>query len=197
MSGPPATFSQRRANLIVWGLSIVLIGAVAFLYLGPNLLSLGDLSPGALPRLNAFLNGSCALVLLVAWRAIMRKRVERHRRLMYLAVALSALFLVSYILQHGTFPSVKYGGALGWLYYPILLSHIVLAAVIVPLVLITLSRALSARYDRHRRIAKVTLPLWLYVSITGVVVYLMCAPYYSEAPSPVAPTVSEHVISQG
>ncbi len=183
MNDPPATFSQRKANLVVWGLSAFLIGVVAFLYLGPNIFSLGTLSSSTLPKLNAFLNGSCAIVLTVAWWAIIRKQVTRHRRLMYLAVALSALFLVSYILQHATFPSVKYGGAFGWLYYPILLSHILLAAVIVPLVLITLSRALSARYDKHRKIAKITLPLWLYVSITGVVVYLMCAPYYADAPS--------------
>lgn len=196
MSNGPA-FSQRKANTIVWSLSVFLIGAVAFLYLGPNLLSLGSLSPSTLPKLNAVLNGACAIVLVLAWRAILRKRVERHRRLMYLAVTLSALFLVSYILQHGTFPSVKYGGTLGWLYYPVLLTHIVLAAAIVPLVLITLSRALSARYDRHRKIARITLPLWLYVSITGVVVYLMCAPYYSDA-APAAPTpVVEHVDSQG
>ncbi|MFT3884772.1 MAG: DUF420 domain-containing protein [Flavobacteriales bacterium] len=182
MSNPPAAFSQRTANLVVWGLSLLLIGVVAFLHYGPKLFFLGDLSPGALPRLNALLNGSCAVVLILAWRAIVRGQVARHRTLMYVAVALSTLFLVSYVLQHATFPSAKYGGAFGWLYYPVLLSHIVLAAAIVPLVLITLSRALSARYDKHRRIAKWTLPLWLYVSITGVVVYLLCAPYYADAP---------------
>lgn len=173
--------STRNANLIVWGGSAFLIGVVAFLYMGPNILHLGDLAPSTLPKVNALLNASCALVLLAAWGAILRKNIDRHRRLMYTAVALSALFLVSYILQHATFPSVKYGGDLGWLYYPILISHIVLAAAIVPLVLITLVRALSARYDKHRRIARWTLPLWLYVSITGVVVYLMCAPYYPDA----------------
>lgn len=195
MSG--SALPERKADLLVWSLSILLIGVVAFLYLGPNLLSLGGLSSATLPKLNAFLNGSCAIVLVLAWRAILRKQVERHRRLMYLAVALSGAFLVSYVLQHGTFPSAKYGGTLGWLYYPVLLSHIVLAAAIVPLVLITLSRALSARYDKHRRIAKVTLPLWLYVSITGVVVYLLCAPFYADAPSqgPVPP--AQHVDSQG
>lgn len=194
MERPAATFSQRTANLLVWGLSIFLLGVVAFLYYGPNLFHLGDLSPATLPQINAVLNGACALVLILAWRAILRKQVERHRRLMYLAVALSAVFLVCYILQHATFPSAKYGGAFGWLYFPLLISHIVLAAVIVPLVLITLSRALSARYDKHRKIAKITLPLWLYVSITGVVVYLMCAPYYTSAPAdpPVAEQVSSH-----
>jgi putative membrane protein len=85
---------------------------------------------------------------------------------------------VSYVLQHGSFPSAHYGGSFGWLYFPLLISHIILAAAIVPLVLITLIRALSARFDRHRKIARWTLPLWLYVSISGVLVYLMCAPYY-------------------
>ncbi|HEY0976151.1 MAG TPA: DUF420 domain-containing protein [Flavobacteriales bacterium] len=181
--------SPKKANALVWGLSAFLIGAVAFLYLGPNILDLGDLSPSTLPKVNALLNASCSLVLIAAWGAILRKNIVRHRRLMLAAVALSALFLVSYILQHATFPSVKYGGTLTWLYYPLLLSHIVLAAVIVPLVLITLTRALSARFDKHRRIARWTLPLWLYVSITGVVVYLMCAPYYPDATS--APPAQE------
>ena len=162
----------------IWTVSALLIGVVAFLYLGPKLISLGGLSRSTLPRLNAVLNGSSAISLVLAWRAILHKQVERHRRLMYLALALSTLFLVGYVLQHGSFESAVYGGAFGWLYYPLLITHIVLAAAIVPLVLITLSRALSARYDKHRRIARWTLPLWLYVSVTGVVVYLMCAPYY-------------------
>lgn len=181
--------SPKKANALVWGLSAFLIGVVAFLYLGPNILDLGDLSPSTLPKVNALLNASCALVLIAAWGAILRKNIVRHRRLMLAAVGLSALFLVSYILQHATFPSVKYGGELRWLYVPLLLSHIVLAAAIVPLVLITLTRALSARFDKHRRIARWTLPLWLYVSITGVVVYLMCAPYYPGAAS--APPAQE------
>ncbi len=167
-----------RTNAVIWVASAVLIGVVAFLYLGPHFISLGGLSRSTLPKLNAALNGSCAIVLALAWRAIMARNIERHRRLMYLAVTLSGLFLVSYILQHGSFESAHYGGAVPTLYYIILVSHISLAAAIVPLVLITLSRALSARFDKHRRIARWTLPLWLYVSVTGVVVYLMCAPYY-------------------
>lgn len=181
--------TPAKANLIVWGGSAFLIGAVVFLYTGPNFLDLGDLAPSTLPKVNALLNASCALVLMAAWGAILRKNVARHRRLMFTAVGLSALFLVSYILQHATFPSVKYGGPLTWLYYPVLLSHIVLAAAIVPLVLITLVKALSARFDKHRRIARWTLPLWLYVSITGVVVYLMCAPYYPDALPAVLPSL--------
>lgn len=176
MSG--ATLSDRQGKVLAGVLSILLIGVIAFLYLGPKLIVVAGLSASTLPKVNACLNGAAALVLIAAWRAILRRNVHLHRRLMLTAVALSALFLVSYVVQHGSFPSVKYGGALGWFYYPMLISHILLAAAIVPLVLITLIRALSARFDKHRKIARWTLPLWLYVSITGVLVYLMCAPYY-------------------
>lgn len=164
--------------MAVWLFSFLLLGIIAFLYLGPKLIVVGGLSASTLPKVNAVLNASAALVLITAWRAILRKQVQLHRRLMLTAVAISAVFLACYVVQHGSFPSVKYGGSAGWLYYPVLISHIILAAAIVPLVLITLVRALSNRFDKHRRIARWTLPLWLYVSVTGVVVYLMCAPYY-------------------
>ena len=173
-----ASLTDRQGKTIAWTLSILLVGTISFLYLGPKMIVVGGLSASTLPKVNAVLNGMAAIVLIVAWRAILRKNVPMHRRLMLTAVGLSTLFLVSYVVQHGSFPSVKYGGSLGWVYYPILISHIILAAVIAPLVLITLIRALSARFDKHRKIARWTLPLWLYVSITGVVVYLMCAPYY-------------------
>lgn len=173
-----AAMTDRQDKTLAWTLSILLIGVITFLYLGPKLIVVGGLSPSTLPKVNAVLNGTAAIVLIGAWRAILQKNITLHRRLMLTAVALSALFLVSYVVQHGSFPSVKYQGGLGWVYYPILISHIILAAVIVPLVLITLVRALSAKFDKHRKIARWTMPLWLYVSITGVLVYLMCAPYY-------------------
>lgn len=173
-----AALTDRQGKAIAWTLSSLLIGIISFLYLGPKLIVVGGLSASTLPKVNAVLNGMAALVLIMAWRAILRKNVHLHRRLMFTAIGLSSLFLVSYVIQHGSFPSVKYEGSLGWVYFPILISHIILAAVIAPLVLITLIRALSARFDKHRKIARWTLPLWLYVSITGVIVYLMCAPYY-------------------
>jgi putative membrane protein len=171
-----ATTEQSYRGWVI-GLSLFLLGAVAFLYLGPNLFQL-DIHRGTLPRINAFINGSTALVLIAAWAAILRRNIELHRRLMWSAIGLSALFLVFYVVQHSSFPSAPYEGGQRGVYLFILLTHIVLAAAIVPLVLITLTRALAMRYDRHRRIARWTLPLWLYVSITGVVVYLMVAPYY-------------------
>ncbi len=164
--------------MAAWVLSALLLAIIAFLYLGPKLIVVAGLSSSTLPKVNACLNAACALVLIAAWRAILRKNIRLHKRLMLTAVAISALFLASYVVQHGSFPSAKYGGHLGWLYYPVLISHIILAAAIVPMVLITLVRALSNRFDKHRKIARWTLPLWLYVSVTGVTVYLLCAPYY-------------------
>lgn len=173
-----AAVSDKKAMVAAITLSVFLLAVIAFLYLGPKFIRVDGLLPGTLPKLNAFLNGTCALVLIAAWRAIRRQDVMVHRRLMGIAVGLSTVFLMSYVMQHGSFPSVKYTGSFGWAYYPILISHIVLAAAIVPLVLITLFRALSRNFTKHRAIARWTLPIWLYVSVTGVAVYLFCAPYY-------------------
>ena len=97
---------------------------------------------------------------------------------MKLAILCSVLFLVMYVAYHMTSDSTKYEGDLGFIYYPILISHIVLSVIIIPLVLITYVRALAQRFDRHKKIAKITFPIWLYVAVTGVVVYLMISPYY-------------------
>ena len=128
-----------------------------------------------LPTLNACLNATSAAFLLLGYSFIRRKRVQAHRLCMSLAVAASAAFLVSYLYYHAQVGSVRFQGQ-GWVrpvYFTILLTHTVLAATIVPLVLITLTRALREQFDRHRRIARWTFPLWLYVSVTGVVIYWM------------------------
>ncbi len=128
-----------------------------------------------LPTLNAGLNATSALLVAAAYRAIRRRQVGRHRRLMLTALGTSALFLTSYLYYHAQVGSVRFTGE-GWVrpaYFGLLISHTVLAAAIVPLVAITLHRALSRRFALHRRIARYTLPVWLYVSVTGVVVYLM------------------------
>jgi uncharacterized membrane protein YozB (DUF420 family) len=127
------------------------------------------------PVINATLNGTSAVLLVTAHRMIKRGRMAAHRALMLTAVGTSTLFLASYLYYHAHVGSVKFQGQ-GWsrtLYFTILISHTILAAAIVPLVIITLTRALRERFDRHRAIARWTYPLWLYVSITGVVIYFM------------------------
>jgi uncharacterized membrane protein YozB (DUF420 family) len=128
-----------------------------------------------LPSVNAALNGLSAVLLAAGWVAVRRGAVPVHRRLMLSAVASSTLFLISYLVYHAEVGSVKFQGqgAVRTVYFAILITHTVLAAVIVPLVGVTLVFALRERIARHRRIARITLPLWLYVSVTGVVIYWM------------------------
>src|SRR5215468_434131 len=127
------------------------------------------------PVINASLNGISAVLLVTAHSMIKRRRIAIHRALMLTAIATSSLFLASYLYYHFHVGSVYFSGQ-GWsrpVYFTILISHTILAAVIVPLVVITLSRAMRERFDLHRAIARWTYPLWLYVSVTGVVIYFM------------------------
>jgi uncharacterized membrane protein YozB (DUF420 family) len=128
-----------------------------------------------LPTLNAVLNASAALVLVAGYLAIRRRRVTLHRTCMLTALGLSAAFLVSYLVYHAQVGSRPFTGQgpIRTLYFTILISHTILAIVIVPLVLLTVRRALTGQFARHARLARWTLPLWLYVSVTGVVVYWM------------------------
>lgn len=128
-----------------------------------------------LPTLNALLNATAALLLLTGWWLIRRKKREAHRRVMLAAVATSVLFLASYLVYHYEVGSVRFQGegAVRVVYLAILLSHTVLAAAIVPMVLVTLARALRGRFDAHKAIARYTLPVWIWVSVSGVVVYWM------------------------
>jgi uncharacterized membrane protein YozB (DUF420 family) len=128
-----------------------------------------------LPTLNAVLNATSALLLAYGWWLIRRRRIAAHRRVMIAAFCTSCVFLVSYLAYHAQVGSVRFTkqGPIRILYFSILLTHTVLAALIVPLVLTTLSRGLKRQDARHRAIARWTMPLWLYVSVTGVIVYLM------------------------
>lgn len=128
-----------------------------------------------LPAVNATLNAISTVFLTVGWLFIRRRRIDRHRLCMLGAFTTSALFLTSYVVYHAHVGSVPFTGqgAIRVVYFTILITHVILAATILPLALITLSRALSRRFDRHRKIARWTLPIWLYVSVTGVVVYVM------------------------
>jgi uncharacterized membrane protein YozB (DUF420 family) len=127
------------------------------------------------PAINATLNGTSAVLLVTAHRMIQRGRVATHRAIMLAAVGTSSLFLISYLYYHAHVGSVRFQGH-GWsrpVYFSILISHTILAATIVPLVIVTLTLALRGRFDRHRAIARWTYPIWLYVSVTGVVIYVM------------------------
>lgn len=129
----------------------------------------------ALPTVNAILNASAAVLLVWGYTLIRRKRIETHRKVMIAAFVTSCLFLVSYLVYHANTGSKHFPGtgALRTVYLSILGTHTILAAAVPVLAIITLNRGLRARYDRHRRIARWTLPIWLYVSVTGVIVYVM------------------------
>jgi uncharacterized membrane protein YozB (DUF420 family) len=128
-----------------------------------------------LPSINAFLNGTAAVLLVWGYRLIRRKQIETHRKVMTTAFVVSCLFLVCYLLYHYLVGAVYFPkhGLIRTVYLSILTSHTILAATVPVLAIITLRRGLAARFDRHRRIARWTFPIWLYVSVTGVVVYVM------------------------
>ena len=133
-----------------------------------------------LPPIYAAINGITAVVLVAGVLAIKNGKRKLHERLMTTAIALSVAFLVMYVAYHMTTDSTKFGGegSIKMVYFFILISHIILSIAVIPLVLITYVRALAERFDRHKKIAKITFPIWLYVAVTGVVVYLMISPYY-------------------
>jgi putative membrane protein len=133
------------------------------------------------PTLNALLNGASAVFLMCGYVMIVRRQIAAHRTCMLLAFGCSTAFLISYVRYHLQVGSVRFAGD-GWIrpvYFTLLVSHVLLAAAILPLALVTLSRALSQKFDRHRQIARWTLPIWLYVSVTGVVIYFMLYHVYA------------------
>lgn len=173
---------EKKYNKWIIALSIIIPVAVAALF-GVNLRKLGfDVEPLTfLPPIYASINGLTALVLILAVVAIKKGNRKLHENLMKFAIALSVSFLVMYVAYHMTSDSTKYGGegVVKYVYYFILITHILFSIVIIPFVLITYVRAITNNIERHKKIAKITFPLWLYVAITGVVVYLMISPYYT------------------
>jgi len=169
--------TTKRYNRIIILLSIAIPLAVGALF-GVKL----DIElPLFLPPIYASINGVTSLVLITAFWAIKNKKIEMHERLMKMALVFSIIFLVLYILYHMTSDSTSFGGEgiLKYIYYSILISHILLSVAVIPFVLITYVRAITNDIEKHKRIARVTFPLWLYVTISGVIVYLMIFPYYS------------------
>jgi uncharacterized membrane protein YozB (DUF420 family) len=166
---------DRLAVPIIGVLSFAIVFVVGVLLLGHEPGGPWRAEVAALPALNAALNATSAALLAIGWTAIRRRRIALHRACMLAACGVSTLFLVSYVTYHYAAGSRAFMGQgwIRWIYFPILVSHIILAAVMVPFVLMTAYRALSGDYVRHVRIARLTLPVWLYVSVTGVVVYLL------------------------
>lgn len=180
VSGRPTAGSDRAIAVVVYGLSAVVCLAVFALVLFPEALRIEGLDVSPLPRLHAFLNGTTAVLLGTGYLLIRSGRRDGHRRAMVTAFALSAAFLVSYVIYHSQAPDVRFGGE-GWVrpvYFAILISHVTLAPVVLPLALFAVVRGLRGEFARHRAVARWTLPVWLYVAVTGVIVYLMMAPYY-------------------
>lgn len=133
-----------------------------------------------LPPIYAAINGLTAILLVLAVRAIKKGNRALHEKLMASAIGCSVVFLLMYVAYHMTAESTKFGGegVIRYVYFFLLITHIALSIIIIPLVLFTYVRALSSQFDRHKKLARITFPLWLYVAVTGVVVYLMIAPYY-------------------
>ncbi len=169
---------EKRFNRLITVVSIIvpLVVAILFGVKIPNVERLGFLPP-----IYASINGLTAVLLVIAVWAIKNGKRELHQRLMTSCIGLSVVFLVLYILYHMTSESTTFGGegTVRYIYFFILISHIALSIVIIPLVLKTYARAYLGKFESHRKLARITFPIWLYVAITGVVVYLMISPYYS------------------
>ena len=160
---------------IIYIVSLIISAAVAFLILGPRPEGIEDsLDVSGLPLVNATLNGITTILLIYGYLLIRKKQRQRHKNVMLSAFGTSGAFLVSYVIYHWFKAGPKqYTGEFTEIYLFILLTHIFLAAIIIPLALITLYRGWTDNIGKHRKIAKITLPLWLYVSVTGVLIYWM------------------------
>lgn len=184
---------DRRAAVLIWIVSVIVFLAVALLSRVKLAINL-SFDPHLFARLNAIINSIVAALLLLALAAVKKKKYLLHKRLMTAAIILSVIFLLSYICHHLLSGETRYGdldhngivteaekkiaGPLRMVYYILLGTHIPLAGIILPFILFTAYRALTGEYARHKKLARITWPVWLYVAISGVIVYLMISPYY-------------------
>ncbi len=177
----PIELKEKKYKKGITILSIIIPLAVAALF-GINLKKMGfTVEPlSFLPPIYATINGITAVLLIASVFAIKNGKIVLHERLNILAIICSVLFLVMYIAYHITSDSTKFmgQGMIRYIYYFILISHIILSVIIIPFVLITLMRAKLGKFSAHKKIAKITFPLWLYVAVTGVIIYIMISPYY-------------------
>jgi putative membrane protein len=185
--------NDTNARIFIWSVSIIVFIGIAFLSRVKLNLDLG-FNPHDFATANAIINSLVSLLLIAGMVAIKSKNYRLHKKIMLAAIVLSVLFLLSYVAHHLTTGDTKFGdinhdgilsldekalaGNIRYVYYVILLTHIPLAGIILPFVLFTAYRALSGEYEKHKKLARITWPIWLYVAISGVVVYLMISPYY-------------------
>lgn len=162
--------------IVILSVAIPIVVAALFGIKIPNVEPLSFLPP-----IYATVNAITALVLVLAFLAITNGKRKLHERLMKFAIVLSVSFLAMYVAYHMTSDSTKYGGegVMKYVYYVILILHILMSIIVIPFVLITYVRAITNDFERHKKIARITFPLWLFVAVSGVVVYIMISPYYS------------------
>ncbi len=171
---------MKESKAIVWAIwvfTFIVWGLVIVLHELPQAEGMPSWMSKA-PQFHALLNGSCALLLIASLMAVKRKNIKRHRLFNTLAMLLSVVFLLSYVIYHYFSGDTSYGGEYKSIYLIILLSHIVLAGLSLPFILLSYYRGMSGSIDKHKRLVRFTYPVWLYVCITGVVVYLFLSPYY-------------------
>lgn len=175
----PETVSNasKKYTIWIWILSIAIPVVVAVLF---SVRIPGVERMGFLPPIYATINGLTAILLVAAVFQIKKGNRKRHEQLMKTCIVLSVLFLGMYVTYHMTSDSTPYGGegAIRYVYFFILITHIILSILVIPFVLITYVRAISGNFEMHKKIAKITFPLWLYIAVTGVIVYVMISPYY-------------------
>ena len=168
---------DKKYNKIIIILSVLIPVVVAILF-GVKIPNVAPLS--FLPPIYATINGLTAIILIMAFFAIKNRKIVLHENLMTTAIGCSVVFLCMYVAYHMTSDSTKFGGEgfIKYVYYFILLTHILLSIIVIPFVLITYVRAITNNFEKHKKIARITFPLWLYVAVSGVIVYLMISPYY-------------------
>ncbi|MDN3664499.1 DUF420 domain-containing protein [Algibacter miyuki] len=176
MNKEKKVLDDTKYNKLIIALSVIIPVVVAILF-G---VKIDAELPVFLPPIYASVNALTAFVLVLAFIAIKKKNVKRHEYLMKFAISLSVLFLVMYVAYHMTSDSTKFmgEGVIKYVYYIILITHIIMSIVVIPFVLITYVRGITNNIEKHRKIAKITFPLWLYVAVSGVVVFIMISPYY-------------------
>lgn len=190
---PVLAANDKNAKIFIWIISILVFIGIAFLTRVKLNVNTG-FDPHIFATANAVINSIVALLLLAGLLSVKKKRYHLHKKIMLTAISLSVLFLISYVCHHLFTGDTKFGdinhdgilsldektlaGSLRYVYYFILITHIPLAGIILPFILFTAYRALSGNYEKHKRLARITWPIWMYVAVSGVVVYLMIRPYY-------------------